>query len=153
MELDNSAAAEAGTAAPPAAQWVVFACSGQRYAVELARVREILTPRPFTRLPGAHEGAAGLIGVRSRIITAYDLGTLLGGRPAREQSDHRVLLADAGGRVTGLVVDEVLAAAALPVAPAGEANALVLAETEWEGEPVRALDLDALLARALQPVA
>jgi chemotaxis signal transduction protein len=150
MELDNSAAAEAGTASPAASQWVVFVCSGRRQAVELARITEILTPRTITRLPGATGAAAGLIGVRSRVITCYDLGVVLGDQAARSHPDYRILLADAGERLLGLIVDEVLAVIALPVERTASSE-LVIGSVDWDGVPVAALDMDQLLGRALDP--
>lgn len=150
MELDNSAAAEAGTASPPASQWVVFVCSGRRYALELSRIAEILTPRHITRLPGAGGAVAGLIGVRSRVITSYDLGLVLGSSAARDHEDHRILLTETEGRTLGLIVDEVLAAIALPVEHTG-AETLRIGSVDWDGVPVEALDAERLLARALDP--
>lgn len=151
MEFENPTAADADPATPPALQWVVFACSGRRLAVALDRVREIVTPRPFTRLPGSGREVAGLVGVRSRVVTAYDLGSVLAERPAREYPDHRVLLVDHDGRVLGLVVDEVLAVAALELVAAQPNGAMVLGEADWEGSPAQVLDMDRLLERVLHP--
>lgn len=151
MESESLAAAEAGIAAPALPQWVVFNCAGQRLALALERVREIVTPRPFTRLPGARAEVAGLIGVRSRIITAYDLGVVLGGRPAAAAAEHRVLLVDVGERVLGLVVEEVLAVARLaPEAltdDGGAAAGLAVGTASWEGKSAVALELDRVIER------
>lgn len=151
MEHDSPAAAEAGTATPASAQWLIFACSDHRFAVPLARIREIVTPRPFTRLPGSGGAVAGLIGVRSRVITAYDVGLALGRKRATLAPDHRVLLADVARRTLGLVVEEVCAVAALPLEPVAT-GALVIGSAEWDGTAVAALDLELLLERALEPV-
>lgn len=150
MEVAGPEAAEAGTVAPAAPQWVVFVCSGQCLAVALDRIREILTPRPFTRLPGSRPDTAGLIAVRSRIVTAYDLGVLLGLAPSAAAPDHRILLADDAGRVTGLLVDEVLAVAALEesASGAGAAPADACGVSTWEGRTVTLLELERVLALA-----
>lgn len=150
MEHDSPAAAEAGIATAADPQWVVFACSDRRYAVPLHRVREIVTPRPFTRLPGSEGAVAGLIAVRGRVITAYDAGLALGRDRAAAAVDHRILLVDVAGRIAALVVEDVCAVAELPL-EAVETGALVIGSAEWDGVPVDALDLEHLLERALDP--
>jgi purine-binding chemotaxis protein CheW len=154
----SSAAAEAGfqpIAAPPE-QWVVFSCGGQRFGLPLDRVREILTPRPFVRLPGATEEVCGLVGVRSRVVTAFDLGVVLGLSPARATSDHRLLLVEFGERTPAFVVDEVHAVAPSDLAEDAGAEAahardaeMVLGIGEFEELPFCVLDLDRILDRLL----
>jgi chemotaxis signal transduction protein len=51
----------------------------------------------------------GLVGVRGRVITAFDLGVALGTQASATHADHRLLLVESGERVAGVVVDEVLA--------------------------------------------
>jgi purine-binding chemotaxis protein CheW len=97
------------------AQWVVFLCHGDMFGIPLEQVREIVAPRPFTRLPGASREVCGLVGVRGRVITVIDLGTLLGGRPSAGQPEHRLLLLDIDGRRIGAAVDEVVTIAAAEV--------------------------------------
>jgi chemotaxis signal transduction protein len=167
----SSSAVEAGAelVLPALPQWVVFSCGGHRLALPLEQVREILTPRPFTRLPGTGPAVCGLIGVRSRIVTAFDLAVILGLPPARATPDHRLLLVESGEKVPALVVEEVLAVAAAELAPrrkrgrsadhvkgsaakgaAPPIDALfVLGTGEFEGAPFSALDVDLLLDRLL----
>jgi purine-binding chemotaxis protein CheW len=113
----KTVADDAAARAPAVTQWVVFRCGGQRYGMPLERVREIVSPRPFTRLPGAGPEVPGLAGVRGRIVTVVDLGTLLHGQPAAHAADHRLLLLDLGGRLLGAVVDDVVMIAPASVSP------------------------------------
>jgi chemotaxis signal transduction protein len=106
--VSNTVAAEAGAYAPSAPEWVVFSCSAHLFAFPLEHVREILTPRPFTRLPGAGPGVCGLIGLRGRALTVLDLGVILGLQPATAAPDHRLLLVECGVRRIGVAVDEVV---------------------------------------------
>jgi len=144
--------AEAGAA--DLLQWVVLTCGGARYALALERARGLLTPRAYTRLPATGPIVAGLVGVRSRVVTCFDLGVLLAGRPARLLPDHRVLLVEHAGRVWGLVVDGAVGVAALAPgdrqALPGELSGRACA---WEGGAVWALDLDEVCERLLAPVA
>lgn len=138
---------------------MVFTCNSRRFVVPLERVREILTPQPFTRLPGCGEEVCGLIGVRGRVITVFDLGVLLVSRPAAEHADHRILLVEHGERLVGAAVDEVLAVAHtttrpfLPGEPGLGGLELrrddVLGAGEIDGEPVVALDIHAIFGRVL----
>ncbi|HSJ05669.1 MAG TPA: chemotaxis protein CheW [Longimicrobiales bacterium] len=120
--MSNIVAAEAGTHAPAAPQWVVFVCSGRRFGFPLEHVREILTPAPFTRLPGAGPAVCGLIGLRGRLLTVLDAGVILGAAPAADTPDHRVLVLESGGRRVGAAVDGIVAVTRAPLdAPGGEA--------------------------------
>ena len=148
--------AEAGLNLPPAPQWVVFRCADRRLALPLDRVREILTPRPFSRLPGTGPEVCGLVGVRTRIVTAFDLGVILGLAPARNAPDHRLLLIEYGERTPALVVEEVLAVAPAELSetasfgiPAALDRQLILGTGEFESVPFIALDSHRLLDRLL----
>jgi chemotaxis signal transduction protein len=141
------------------AQWVVFTCEGRRFAVPLDRVRGIVTPQPFTRLPGCGPEVAGLIGLRGRVLTVFDFGVVLAARPAAILPDHRVLLVEEGDRILGCAVDDVLAVADADVRPVAAEDerlagvdpegAHVLGTGEHEGATFVALDLDVVLRRLL----
>jgi purine-binding chemotaxis protein CheW len=88
--------------------WAFFACSGKGYALRLDRVHEIVPPQPVTRLPGCGREVSGLIGLRGRVITVFDLGVLTGGPPAAAREDYRLVLIWRGERVIGLAVDEMV---------------------------------------------
>jgi purine-binding chemotaxis protein CheW len=107
----SSVGAAEGTSLPREAQWVVFVCDERRYGFPLERVSEILTPRAFTRLPGAGPEVCGLVGVHGRVITVVDLGRVLGLRPAITATEHRLLLVELNGRPVGVVVEWVAAIA------------------------------------------
>jgi len=104
------AAAETGQsdviiAAPP--ELVVFSCAGEWFAVPLLSSREVVPPQPLTRLPGCGPETAGLMGLRGRVITVFDLGVVLGLDPARRLPDHRILVLDLGERVVAVMVDAI----------------------------------------------
>jgi purine-binding chemotaxis protein CheW len=138
---------------------VVFTCDSRRFVVPLERVREILTPQPFTRLPGCGKEVCGLIGVRGRVVTVFDLGILLVSRPAARVPDHRILLVEHGPRLVGAAVDEVLTVADTTTQPfvPGEPGLGglelrredVIGAGKVDGEPVVALDIDAIVGRVL----
>lgn len=148
MVSNTALAAEAGTHAPPATAWVVFLCGQTRFGVPLERVSEIVPPRPFTRLPGTGPEVCGLVALRGRVVTVFDLGAILGLRGAATLPDHRLLLLQLGARRVGAAVEDVL-----DIAPArvetqqGQPGILGIGYTE--DVTFTALDPVALLERLL----
>jgi purine-binding chemotaxis protein CheW len=147
--VSNNVAAEAGTHAPTDPQWVVFVCGGRHWGFPLDVVREILTPRPFTRLPGAGPEVCGLIGVRGRVVTVLDLGVLLADRAAASLPDHRLLLLELGARRVGAAVDEVVTIGAAALKPGEDASGVELGAGEVDAQRFTALDPIALTAALL----
>jgi chemotaxis signal transduction protein len=147
--VSNSAVvAEAGTHVPAALPWVVFSCEGRQYGVPLECVSEIITPRPFTRLPGAGPEVCGLAGVRGRVVTVFDLGAVLGLRRAATFPDHRLLLMDLGLRRIGGAVEDVVDIA--PARVEREAGAAGVVGTGYMTDAeFTALDPHMLLGRLL----
>lgn len=92
-----------------ASQWVVFACGDHFFGLPLDRTREILPPRPITRLPGCGPEVAGLVGIRGRVVTVFDLGVILDRRPSAARADHRMLVVVIGGKRVAVLVDEIVA--------------------------------------------
>lgn len=159
MKPDTGSVARETTATDAAPEWVVFACDGHRFGLPLGRVREVLEPRPVTRLPGCGPAVCGLVGVRGRIITTFDFGAALSLRPASSLPGHRLILLEHGERVFALAVDSIVAvaraaAADLPLT----ADALRTLDIERDdllgigayGDlPFLAVDPDRLLGRLL----
>lgn len=148
-----AAAPDSAPATPAGPQWVVLTCDDVRLAVPLARVREILTPRPFTRLPGCGPDVCGLIAVRGRVVTVFDLSVVLARRPAATVPDHRLLLVDHRGRAVGFAVDAVVTIAPAEIRHVTEPP-LPIAEDvigigDIDHQRFAALDLDHLLGRLL----
>ena len=142
-----------------AGRWLVFRCGERQWGLALEAVREILTPQAFTRIPGCGPEVAGLIGVRGRVVTVFDLGVLLAFRSAAALPDHRILLVDVDERVLGLAVDDataVLDAELCPLPP--EEDRLegldpdashVFGTGEADGITFTVADLDALVGGLL----
>ena len=109
MELTSNTSADVADApTAPLPEWVVFACGEQLFGVPLLLTREVVTPQPLTRLPGCGAEVAGLMGLRGRVITVFDIGLLLGCPSAlRGGIDYRILVLDHDERVAGLAVDRI----------------------------------------------
>jgi chemotaxis signal transduction protein len=150
---------EAEPLPPPGPRWVFFACGPHMCAVPLVRVREVLTPQPFTRLPGCGPEVCGLIGRRGHVITAFDLGVVLGPGASTDRGDHRLLVAEMDERVIAVAVDDVVTIAnvwmdgspddAVAVGPDGLRRGDALGAGTIDGRRFVALDLDPILTRLL----
>jgi chemotaxis signal transduction protein len=157
--MDSSSVIDADEAGATDAlpRWLVVSCGGRSYAVALERVCEIVTARPFTRLPGAGPEVCGLAGVRGRAVTTFDLGSITGAAPARARPDHRLLLVEVGPSRVGLVVEEARRVAGLVLDPGADGAGVppgvtpgdVLGWAELDGERILGLDLEAMLERRL----
>jgi chemotaxis signal transduction protein len=71
-------------------------------------VVEVITSRPYARLPGAAESVAGLVNRRGRLLTVVDLGAALGKAAAATDPDHRIVVVAFRGREVGIAVKDVL---------------------------------------------
>jgi purine-binding chemotaxis protein CheW len=159
MTPTTGTVAQQATASDAAPEWVVFACAGHSFALPLGKVREVLEPRPFTRLPGCGPAVCGLVGVRGRVITVFDFGAAVSLRPAAPLENHRLILVDHGERVFGLVVDGILAVARTATAElplgADQLRAFDIQRDDLFGigtfadQPFLAIDPERLLARLL----
>ncbi|MBN1395654.1 MAG: purine-binding chemotaxis protein CheW [Pirellulales bacterium] len=87
---------------------VVFRLAGERYAVEIAKVREIVPASDYTRLPHAPDYVLGLINLRGEVVPLVDLRRRLG-LPAEQWNDEtRMVVVEVGGKKSALAVDEVV---------------------------------------------
>jgi purine-binding chemotaxis protein CheW len=151
MVSNTAVVAEAGTDATAAAQWVVFRCGDQRYGFPLESVSEIITPRSFTRLPGTGAAVCGLVGVRGRVVTVFDLGVVLGRESAAAFPDHRLLMLALGNRRIGAAVTDVVSIAPARIAgPRPDAEAWIMGTGRVEDGDFAALSPDLLLQHLLQ---
>jgi purine-binding chemotaxis protein CheW len=87
---------------------VLLATGGRLFGIAIESIREIITARPFTPLPGAADHVCGLINVRGRIVTVVDLAARLQLPRSVAGPDHRVVLVDHRGKRVGIAVDEVV---------------------------------------------
>ena len=140
--------------------WVVFSCGGERLGIPLLSSREVVPPQPLTRLPGCGPEVAGLVGLRGRVVTAFDMGVVVGAAPAQSVPDYRLLVLDYGERVVAIAVDAVvgiareLGAALEPVGATalGQLDSVrgdVIGVGMLEGERYLALDPERILKRLL----
>jgi purine-binding chemotaxis protein CheW len=139
-----------------AARTLLFRVAGSVYGCDIDAVREIITYRRATRLPGAPPYVQGLINLRGTIVTVLDLGTRLDrDRPLIRDPGSSIILVEHGARVVGVAVDEVLDVQAIAEEPvdagAGDSRGgLVRGLGHLEGDDVVVLiDIHTLVTQVL----
>lgn len=89
-------------------EYLAFEVSGDRMALPLASVKEILKLAPITPVPRAGTEVLGILSVRGRITTVVCLRAKLGlPEPEPGSRSARILLVDRGVEILGLRVDAV----------------------------------------------
>lgn len=124
------------------------------FGLPLARVSAVLRPPPVTRTPSPPPDVVGVVHLRGALLGVLDLGTRLGGAPARRPG-RLVVVSPRGGEAVALLVDRVAGIVetddevdppppeALAALPEGWLDGVVRAE---DGRLVTLLDLDNVLA-------
>ena len=100
--------ARRSTGRGPVREFLTFALGEDAFGVELARIKEILSPPPITPVPRAPADVVGVCSVRGLLVTVVDLKARLRLAERTQTRRPRILLAIApSGEPVGLWVDEV----------------------------------------------
>jgi purine-binding chemotaxis protein CheW len=86
---------------------LIFTLAGERYALPVERVREVVRAVAVTRLAGAPRVVDGLIDVRGRPVPVFDVRQRFGLASGPPHPDQVYVLTDTGRRVAALRVDAV----------------------------------------------
>lgn len=89
-------------------EFLLFNLASDAYAVELALIREILSPPALTKVPRAPHDVMGVCSVRGLLVTVFDLRRRLRVTASPATRSSRILLTTTShGEVVGVFVDEV----------------------------------------------
>lgn len=87
---------------------VVFRLEKIKFAVTLASVVEVFTPRQVTPLPGWAHGNAGLTAWRGDLLLILDVRELLAVASAPNTNIDRTVVMRDGAITAGIIVDEIM---------------------------------------------
>ena len=87
--------------------FVMLTVAGQTCGVPVASVRDILGEQAITRIPLSPPEIAGSLNLRGRIVTAVDLRRRLRLPPAADGQKPMSVVAEHGGELYALLVDQV----------------------------------------------
>ena len=129
---------------------VVFEAGGERFALPLEAVREVVVPKPpFARVPRTGAAVRGAMNLRGRILALVELAPLVGlAKDALAPSQGHVLVFAHDRRGLGLLVAAVLGVVEAPPLPPCEEGGLSRGVADVAGAAVTMLDADAVEARA-----
>ena len=128
---------------------VVFRVAGERFALPLAAVREVVLPQPpFARVPRSSDAVRGVMNLRGRVVAVVDLASLVGLAPQPLAADAgHVLILDHGKRTLGFLIGGVLGVETLPAPEDGGAG-VVRGVAAASSGAVTVLGAEALAAEA-----
>ena len=147
--------------APPVAgverlevQLACFRVGGELYALDIMNIREIIRPQKLTVIPKAPRFIEGVINLRGAVIPVADLRKRFDQPCTEETRKNRIIICSVGGRIVGLLVDEVLEVRRYgrqDVAPApqflkGPEAEFFLGVARRDDDLVMVLDLDRILS-------
>jgi purine-binding chemotaxis protein CheW len=89
------------------AMFVTLTVAGQLCGVPVLAVRDVLGEQTITRIPLAPPEVAGSLNLRGRIVTAIDLRRRLRLPPAPAGTRRMSVVAEQGGELYALLVDQV----------------------------------------------
>ena len=93
---------------------VFFLVGGRTFAASGASIREILAYSGVAYVPGCPPSMLGVINVRGDIESVISIAKLLGLAEASPGRTTSILLAEAGGIRSGLIVDAIIDVAEIP---------------------------------------
>ena len=88
-------------------RWLRLRCGSQAYALELLKVQEVVLPVPLLPLRGTARSMLGIMNLRGQVVPVMDLGVHLGGAPAEEDAQTRIVVLEEHGEIMGLRVSAV----------------------------------------------
>lgn len=95
-------------------QYLVFACAGGTYGINILETHEILRPVPITRLPNVEPEYLGVLNLRGNIIPLLDCARKFGEDYADLTPLSRIVVCASRGKFIGLLVDRILEVARIP---------------------------------------
>jgi len=132
---------------------VLLRLGADRYAVPITSVREILRVGRLTPVSTAPAFVLGVINLRGVIVTILDLRVFFGLEPGPVGADARIIIAEGGGMVVGVLVEQVEEIVDLPagqvkppLSPSkGMVEDYVVGITTHGGQMVVLIDLEKVL--------
>jgi purine-binding chemotaxis protein CheW len=104
---DATAPEAAPSTMPKPARWLRVSVEGDRYAVELLRVQEVVRMAPIVAMRGAAPAVLGVMNLRGRIVPVYDLGVWLGAGDVQPSERARIVVVERDDELIGVLVTSV----------------------------------------------
>jgi len=99
--------AESEESARKEIQLACFKVGDQMYALDILRIKEVIRPQKLTPVPKAPEFVEGVINLRGAVIPVVDLRRRFDQPRGEGGQKNRTIVSVLGGKIIGLMVDEV----------------------------------------------
>ncbi|MFG6467009.1 chemotaxis protein CheW [Roseateles sp. BYS87W] len=165
MDTQDPLAPPGGPQAPADGQFVSFELAGEKFAVPMGPVQEIIRLPDVARLPLAPNALLGLANLRGRVLPLMSLRRLVGLPDLAQNDAARALVIHCGGQALGFLVDTVLSVLhveADELQPAAGIQSVVQTDcltglirrpgAEGRDELLMVLDFELLVQRAFRSV-
>lgn len=86
---------------------VTYRVGKELFGVPISAVQEIVRVPAITSIPQAPDFVEGVINLRGKVITVVDMRRRLGRDASARDKRDRILVVEVGGRLIGVIVDEV----------------------------------------------
>ncbi|MDM7913875.1 MAG: chemotaxis protein CheW [Candidatus Eisenbacteria bacterium] len=147
MSVTSNASQRAG-------KFLTFFLAGEEYGLEILKVQEIIGMMDITPVPRAPAYIQGVLNLRGKVIPIVDLRLRFGMESAERTPETCIIVVEANGMQTGIVVDQVSEVLDIPAdeiedAPAFGAEVqtdFILGIGKSEGRVKLLLDIDKALA-------
>lgn len=88
-------------------RFLEFKLGEESYAVELLKVKEVITPPEMTPIPKSPAHVCGLMNLRGLVLTVIDLRKKFGITPIKDTSQNGVIIFHLGESLVGVMVDSI----------------------------------------------
>ena len=96
-------------------QLVSFKIGKEEFGVEILQVQEIIKMSELTIMPNVDSCVAGIINLRSKIVTVVDLRIILGLMQKDYDNNTRIIVVEINNTTIGFIVDEVNEVLRIPI--------------------------------------
>jgi purine-binding chemotaxis protein CheW len=135
-------------------RFLEFKLGNEFYAVELLKVREVITPPELTPIPKAAPYVCGLMNLRGLVLTVIDLRKRLSISPGKDTTENSIVIFDLGDRLIGAWVDSISRVATAEkssIKPVPESDQTSVTQylngvIQFQGKLTLWLDIERLLA-------
>jgi purine-binding chemotaxis protein CheW len=117
----------------------------EAYALPIESVLEVAELGILTTLPGAGAGVLGVSNFHGQVLPVFDLATVLGN--PRLDRPARLVVADHGGRLAGLAVDEIASVGSFEAELEPTESDYLTSSALEDGRLVGVVDLDRVFAQ------
>ena len=114
--LSSPQSSSSDTPAQQDLQIVAVQLAGEIYGIDITKIHTVIMPQAITPVPRAPEFVLGVINLRGRVAPVIDLRTRFGLPPLGDEHSRqsRLVIVEANGETTGMIVDAVLEVLTLP---------------------------------------